>query len=94
MAGAPLGNKNRSGTRMFEEAVKRAILQDDGKRLRAIAEKLIDMAAEGDLQAMKELADRTDGKAKQAIVGGDPSDAPVQIAAKVEYVDSATREAS
>lgn len=72
---------------MFEDAIRRAIVQQDGKRLRAIAEKLIEMAESGDLAAIKELADRTDGKAKQAITGGDENDAPIQIAAKVEYVN-------
>lgn len=39
--------------------------------LRLIAEKLIDLAVEGDMQAIKEIGDRVDGKAVQAIEGTD-----------------------
>ena len=37
--------------------------------LQAIAEKLIDCALEGDISAIKEIGDRVDGKAVQAIEG-------------------------
>lgn len=41
--------------------------------MRRIAEKLMTMAEEGDIQAMKEIGDRLDGKPSQAIdVGSDP----------------------
>jgi hypothetical protein len=71
--GAPLGNNNNKKNRPFAEAINRAIAQDDGKRLRLIAEALLTKAADGDISAIKELADRTDGKVAQAIdVGGQP----------------------
>ena len=67
--GAPVGNKNASGTqdaeKPFRDALRRAIVQDDGKRLRGAAEKLLDLADAGEPWAVKELADRTDGKSKQ-----------------------------
>ena len=53
----------------FYAALDRAIIQDDGKRLRAAAEKLIDEAVKGEPWAIKELADRLDGKVAQEIVG-------------------------
>lgn len=59
----------------FVAAVRRALAQGDGKRLRNIAEKLLDAAAAGEPWAIKEVADRLDGKAKQAVhitSGGDP----------------------
>lgn len=68
---APIGNQNAKKDKPFADAIKRAIAQDDGDRLRAIAEKLLTMAADGDMQAIKELADRTDGRAPQAITGAD-----------------------
>ena len=37
--------------------------------LDAIAEKLLDLAGEGDIQALKELGDRLDGKPTQTIAG-------------------------
>ena len=40
-------------------------------RVRAIARKLIEMAEGGDLQAIKEVGDRLDGKCTQTIERGD-----------------------
>lgn len=39
------------------------------KKLAIIAAKLVDKAAEGDIAAIKEVADRVDGKPPQAIIG-------------------------
>lgn len=47
------------------------------KRLTMIADKLAQKAAEGDIQAIKEVFDRTEGKAAQAIIG-DPEQ-PVEL---------------
>lgn len=66
---APIGNKNAAKSRLFEQALHRAIAQDDGKRLRLAAEKLLDQAAEGSPWATQMLADRLDGKPTQMIVG-------------------------
>jgi hypothetical protein len=71
MAGAPIGNRNASKSKLWEESIRRAVLADDGKRLRSIAEKLLDLAAEGDIAAMKEIGDRLDGKAVQGVAGLD-----------------------
>lgn len=65
--GAPAGNINASSDRSFISALNRAIAQDDGVRLRAISEKLLDKAADGDLTAINMVADRLDGKPKQAV---------------------------
>lgn len=51
----------------FLAALERAILQDDGVKLRAAAEKLLDCAVEGESWAIQQLADRLDGKASQQI---------------------------
>jgi hypothetical protein len=77
MAGAPLGNQNAAKeNRRWAEALNRAIVQDEGKRLREAAESLLDKAASGEPWAVKELADRLDGKAAQAValtgVNGEP----------------------
>jgi len=55
----------------FLAALKRAIAQDDGKRVRECAETLLTKAAEGEPWAVGMLADRLDGKVTQPI-GGDP----------------------
>lgn len=73
--GAPIGNTNAVKNKPWRDMLDRAIKQDDGKRLRAAAEALLDAAAgigklESDqLGAIKELVDRTDGKAHQTISG-------------------------
>jgi hypothetical protein len=68
-AGAPEGNTNSSrDNRLWRNTIQRAIAQGNGERLRAIAEKLLDKAAEGDMAAIKELGDRLDGKASQQVM--------------------------
>lgn len=80
MAGAPEGNENASArNRLFGAAVKRAAAQNDGKKTRAIADKLIELAEGGDIAAIKEFGDRTDGKAVQAIAGDLESPLVLQI---------------
>lgn len=68
---APIGNKNAVGQqdaeRPFRDALNRAIKQENGKRVRQAAEKLLDLAADGEAWAIRELADRIDGKAMQAV---------------------------
>lgn len=67
---APLGNNNASKNKPFAEAIERALKKNkkEGREdLDQIASTLITMAVGGDLQAIKEIADRTDGKAKQQI---------------------------
>jgi len=65
---APEGNTNsKAENRLWGNTIRRAIAQGDPERLRRIAEKLLAMAEDGDLQAMKELGDRTDGKPAQSL---------------------------
>jgi hypothetical protein len=64
---APKGNMNACKSGTFGDALRKAIAQGDGAKLRMAAEKLLDLASEGTPWAIKELADRTDGKAFQSI---------------------------
>ena len=66
--------------------MNRAIAQEDGKRLRAAAERLLDLAAEGEEWAVRELGDRLDGKPAQAINLGSDPDQPIQAKITVESV--------
>lgn len=59
------GNEHAKKGKLFDAALRRAIAQEDGKRIREAAERLLDLAAAGEQWAVKELADRLDGKAKQ-----------------------------
>jgi hypothetical protein len=62
------GNPNGSAKeKVFLAALARAIASDDGKRLRAGAEKVLDLHAEGVPWAVAFLADRLDGKAHQSV---------------------------
>jgi hypothetical protein len=74
--GRPIGSKNRELP--FNSALRLA-LRGDPLRLRRIAEKLAEKAEEGDLAAIRELADRLDGKPPQAHTGEDDGDLVVVI---------------
>lgn len=79
-AGAPLGNQNSiKSNRYFGETIKRMVTQSDGEILRRIAQALIDKASDGDLGAIKEFADRIDGKSMQENKMTGDEDAPVVI---------------
>jgi hypothetical protein len=79
LAGAPVGNDNAARGAAFNGALRRQLAEagKDRERLLEIAEQLILKAESGDLQAIKEVADRLDGKAPQAITG--PDGGPMQL---------------
>lgn len=83
------GNANSGGAKAkpFRDAlrIELAALGDDSRALRAVARKLIDQALIGEQWAVKELADRIDGKVAQAIIGGEEDDPPVKIT-RIEIV--------
>jgi hypothetical protein len=54
-------------------------VQADGATLRRIADKLLAMAEDGDIQAMKEIGDRLDGKPKQQIEASGEGGGPIVI---------------
>lgn len=85
--GAPLGNQNATKNKPFWDAITRAIAQEDGKRLRQAAEKLLTAAAAGEQWAVKELGDRLDGRPAQAITGADGGDFKASI--EVTFIKSA-----
>ena len=63
----------------FHATLTRAIAQEDGKRLREAAEKLLDLAASGESWAVQMLADRLDGKAPSSLeLSSDPNE-PLRI---------------
>lgn len=75
----PTGIKGPS-QKPFRDALRMEIADADGdfKRLRKIAAALADKAESGDVQAIKEIADRLDGKVAQAITGDDELD-PIRV---------------
>lgn len=54
-----------------------------GTRLRGVADALVNKALTGDVSAIKEIADRLDGKVPQGVIGGDEDDAPLAIIVKI-----------
>lgn len=92
MAGAPVGNQNAAKAKVWRAAIERALeirsqSRVDGKKeIDALAEKLLDLVAAGDLPALKEFGDRMDGKPAQAIIGGDEGEPPLRVKGVVELV--------
>lgn len=72
-SGNPSG---RVRSKPFSEALNRALAQGDPERLRRLAEVLLDKAADGDMAAIKEVADRLDGKPAQSLSVGNEDDKP------------------
>ena len=52
---------------------------EDHKKLRAIARKLLNEAEDGNMQAIREVADRLDGKPAQAVQHSGEGGGPIQI---------------
>jgi hypothetical protein len=67
MAGRPVGSVTKD--KPFRDALRMqlAAAGEDHKALRTIAQGLIDRAAEGDVAAIKEIADRLDGKPTRSV---------------------------
>jgi hypothetical protein len=66
LAGRPPGSQNKD--KPWAEALRRVVFADDAlgkRRLVAIAEKCAAAAESGDMQAIKEIGDRLDGKPAQ-----------------------------
>jgi hypothetical protein len=86
---APLGNQNAAKAKVWKAAIDRALetrtkSRTDGKKeIDALAEKLLDLVATGDLPALKEFGDRMDGKPAQAIIGGGEDDPAISVKSEV-----------
>lgn len=70
--GAPLGNQNAKKGKLWADALRRAIRESiDGEdfdaKLAVLAKSLVTTAKNGDLQALKEIGDRLDGKPSQTL---------------------------
>lgn len=76
-AGAPIGNHNAANGTRWRDTLLRALMQyeDDtcksGQALRKIADKLIQLALDGDKEAIQEIGNRLDGRVPAQSVNGD-----------------------
>lgn len=68
----------RQKDKPFRDALRMELADADGKALRRIAASLIDAAEAGNTLAIREIADRIDGKVPQAVVGDDEHD-PIRV---------------
>lgn len=72
---APRGNRNAANGTEWRDAIRRTLREyenpaqkvERGEALSRIAYKIIESAIDGDQQAIKEIGERLDGKAKQLI---------------------------
>ena len=84
MAGKP-GRSGRQVDRPFAEALKIAVKRvhdgDPGGRVKLaiIAEKLVEQAIDGEMEAIKEVSNRLDGKPAQAMELTGQEGGPLQI---------------
>ncbi len=82
MAGRP--PKEKSFANMLNIAIKEAG-ESGGTKLREVADALITKAIQVDVQAIKEVADRLDGKVPQAVVGDDEAD-PISVVTEIRRI--------
>lgn len=82
MAGRP--PKEKSFANMLRIAISEAG-EGGNTKLREVAEALVTKGISGDVSAIKEIADRLDGKVPQAIVGDDEHDA-VSLVHRIERI--------
>jgi len=78
MAAAP-GNQYAAKAKIVTDAIRKAIVQEDGKRLRQGVDKLLDAFANGEPWAIEQVMNRMEGKpAQTTTVAGDP-DNPLNV---------------
>jgi hypothetical protein len=87
-SGNPKGGKP---DKLMRDALRISLLREaekgsKTKRLQQVADALVDAAIGGDVQAIKEINDRMDGKVTQPL-GGDSEAGPIQVSIK-RYSDA------
>lgn len=88
MAGRP--PKEKSFANMLNIAIKQA--HDEGRdKLRAVADALVEKAIGGDVQAIKEIADRIDGKVTDKLEQHTTHEVGNSIADLMAAIDGRTR---
>jgi hypothetical protein len=81
--GGQPGNQNAARGRVWRDAINRALAKRSGvdriAAIDALAEKLLANCDAGDMQALKELGDRLEGKAIQQTEVSGPEGGPVDV---------------
>jgi hypothetical protein len=88
--GAPIGNDNNKKNQYWSDALRKHITQNPQDLVEA-AQALFNKAKDGDVNAIREIGDRLEGKPKQAVdIGGQPDNPLVSIIQLVALDDSST----
>jgi len=82
------GNQAAQKSRFVADLIWRAHLQSEGKRARAMAENVWDLAEKGERWAVEFIRDTLDGKPKQQIEQSGPDGGPIAHSMTVELVKS------
>ena len=87
--GAPIGNTNGAKrNRLWTDALKRHAAQNP-EAMAKIAKKVFQLAMEGDMQAVKEIGDRIDGKPVQAVEIEHDDNQPLSAEMRKQLTDDA-----
>ena len=85
-SGGQPGNQNAVKGKLISDAIRKALVQNDAKKLRAGVERLTDAFADGEPWAVKEVLDRMEGKPSQAVDIGGQADNPLKALIEVSFV--------
>ena len=78
------GNVNSARTKIFQDALRRKLVQDPA-RVDRIIENLLTLAEAGDMTATRELLDRSDGKAVAIQEISGPDGSPIETKASIDF---------
>ncbi len=73
--------------RLFGDTIRRMVVQSEGEIARRVAEALILKAQEGDIAAIKEFADRVDGKSVATTEISGPDGSPLPTSIGISFVE-------
>ena len=85
---APLGNQNAAKAKIVADAIRKALAQEDWKRLRTGAEKVADAYANGEPWAVQFVADRMDGKPTQQTEISGLDGGAIETSLTVSFIDA------
>ena len=83
---AQIGNNNAGKGKRWKSVIEQRL--EELQAMSKIADALILKACEGDIQAIKEIGDRIDGKAKQQLDLGGQDDNPILQEVRIKLVGS------
>lgn len=91
-SGNPGGRPKRG--KIITDALVVKLRQAEGSKLLALCDKLIELALDGEVSAIKEIFDRVEGKAPQPIVGDEENPVIIEHARAREFITRRILEAA